>query len=337
MVRAENDHVSSSQITEEPLGSGKTTLLSLILSDHPQAYSAPIKLFGRSRLPSTGQPGISLFDIQSRIGHSSPEVHAFFPRKLTLRKTLESAYADTPLSRPRLTAEADARIDACLRWFQGELNPALGMQSHLKDHTLRRTHWPGRGTISMQGNSEPYRAMIRDQWFTFEQNLATSVEWADNVLFGELSFSAQRVTLFLRAVIASPDIVILDEAFGGMDDLMRDKCLVFLQHGESHRLTPYEYNKKSAFRRDDYTVMKRIPYELDHDFTITTGLTERQALVVVSHVKEEVPECVRNYVYLPASGSGQPCKIDKIVKNPLRDDAELWASIWGLENVKVPA
>jgi len=189
----------------------------------------------------------------------------------------------------------------------------------------------------MQGNLEPYQAMIRDQWFEFEQNLATSVDWADDVLFGELSFAAQRVALFLRAVIASPDIVILDEAFGGMDDLMRDKCLVFLQHGESHRLSPYERKDKAAFRRDDYTVVKRVPYELDHDFTITTGLTERQALVVVSHVKEEVPECVRDYVYLPASGSGKPCNIGKIVKKPLRDDAELWASIWGLGNVRTPA
>ena len=53
-------------------GSGKTTLLSLITSDHPQAYSQPVKIFGRSRLPEVGKPGISIFELQSRLGHSSP-------------------------------------------------------------------------------------------------------------------------------------------------------------------------------------------------------------------------------------------------------------------------
>lgn len=312
-------------------GSGKTTLLSLILSDHPQAYSVPVKLFGKSRLPSVGQPGISLFDIQSRIGHSSPEVHAFFPRKLTVRKTLESAYADTPLSRPRLTVEADARIDACLRWFQGELNPALGMHARLKEDILRRTSYTGRGTKELQGDAQAYREIMRERWYDFEQDLASSVEWADDVLFGELPFSAQRVALFLRAVVASPDIVILDESFGGMDDLMRDKCLLFLEHGESQRLTPYA--QQGRLQEEEYGTVKRRAFELEHNFTIKTGLTDQQALVVVSHVKEEVPECVRNYIALPESGSGNPCVIGEIVQKPLRTDSRLWAQIWGMQDV----
>jgi ABC-type molybdenum transport system ATPase subunit/photorepair protein PhrA len=81
-----------------PNGSGKTTMLSLITSDHPQTYGLPIKLFGRSRLPAPGQPGISVFDLQRKMGHSSPEVHAFFPKNISLRRTLESAWADAPLA-----------------------------------------------------------------------------------------------------------------------------------------------------------------------------------------------------------------------------------------------
>ncbi|KAK5001731.1 hypothetical protein LTR28_012313, partial [Elasticomyces elasticus] len=68
-----------------PNGSGKTTLLSLITSDHPQTYSAPLRLFGKKRLPRPGEPGISLFEIQRRMGHSSPEVHAYFPKGLSVR------------------------------------------------------------------------------------------------------------------------------------------------------------------------------------------------------------------------------------------------------------
>ena len=62
-----------------PNGSGKTTLLSLLTSDHPHSYSLPIKFFGRSRLPSAGKPGLSLWDIQSRVGHSSPRSSRFLP------------------------------------------------------------------------------------------------------------------------------------------------------------------------------------------------------------------------------------------------------------------
>nr|WOF01082.1 ABC transporter-like protein [Corynespora cassiicola] len=176
-----------------PNGSGKTTLLSLVTSDHPQTYSAPVKLFQRSRLPSPGVPGITIFDIQSRIGHASPEVHALFPKNLTVRRSLESAWSDTPITNPRMDRHDAKRVEACLRWFEAELNPLL------KDGA------PASGEL----------------------------DWASHFMFGELPFSAQRVLLFLRATIRNSDIVILDEAFSGMDDLARDKCLLFLSRGET--------------------------------------------------------------------------------------------------------
>jgi molybdate transport system ATP-binding protein len=57
-----------------PNGAGKTTLLSLILADHPQAYVNHVELFGRRR--GTGE---SIWEIKSRIGWVSPELHAHFP------------------------------------------------------------------------------------------------------------------------------------------------------------------------------------------------------------------------------------------------------------------
>ncbi|KAL8669855.1 MAG: hypothetical protein Q9168_005572 [Polycauliona sp. 1 TL-2023] len=105
-------------------GSGKTTLLSLICSDHPQSYSLPVKLFSRPRLPQPGTPGISIFDLQSRIGHSSPETHNFFPKHLSLRRCIESAWSDTFLSPPSLTYNRDILVDAYLKWFAPELNPS---------------------------------------------------------------------------------------------------------------------------------------------------------------------------------------------------------------------
>ena len=104
-----------------PNGSGKTTLLSLLTSDHPHSYSLPIKFFGRARLPSSGKPGLSLWDIQSRLGHSSPEIHAFFPKRLNIRQVLESAWAETYSARPKLSHERDEMVNAFLHWWDPEL------------------------------------------------------------------------------------------------------------------------------------------------------------------------------------------------------------------------
>ncbi|KAG0126369.1 P-loop containing nucleoside triphosphate hydrolase protein [Tuber indicum] len=84
-----------------PNGSGKTTLISLLTSDHPQTYALPITHFGHpTRIPGPGRPGVSIFDIQKRIGHASPEVHAFFPKAYTLRRTILSGLAETFRAKP---------------------------------------------------------------------------------------------------------------------------------------------------------------------------------------------------------------------------------------------
>ncbi|KAF2808293.1 P-loop containing nucleoside triphosphate hydrolase protein [Mytilinidion resinicola] len=254
-------------------GSGKTTLLSLITSDHPQTYSAPVRIFQRSRLPSPGIPGISIFDIQSRMGHSSPEVHALFPKQLSLRRTLESAWADTPLTRPALNAEAGSRIDACLRWFEVDLNPQLA------------------------------------------ETASSNLEWSSSTLFGQVSYSAQRVLLFLRAVIRHPDILILDEAFSGMDDLVRDKCLLFLTRGEGMTLT--------------YTDKGSVPVpsaKAKSNEVVVEGLQDHQAMLCVSHSRQEVPGCVREWVCLPESGTGQP-RFGRF-SGPVESSYRRWEEIW---------
>ncbi|KAL8685365.1 MAG: hypothetical protein Q9224_005846, partial [Gallowayella concinna] len=190
-----------------PNGSGKTTLLSLICSDHPQSYSLPIRLFSHSRLPQPGIPGISIFDLQSRIGHSSPETHNFFPKHLSLRRCIESAWSDTFLSPPSLTYERDILVDTHLRWFEPDLNPAY------QAPILRNAQSTG---------------FLRHAAHLLDLNTmstSTATDWASTIPFGSLPFSAQRTALFLRALIKSPDLLVLDEAFSGMDADLRDKCL----------------------------------------------------------------------------------------------------------------
>ncbi|KAH7068843.1 ABC transporter-like protein [Paraphoma chrysanthemicola] len=249
-------------------GSGKTTLLSLVTSDHPQTYSAPVKLFQRSRLPEPGLPGITIFEIQSRMGHASPEVHALFPKYLSVRRALESAWADTPITSPRLDSSTTARVDAALTWFENELR---------------------------NGNDR-----------------GESLSWAKDTLFAELSYSAQRVLLFLRATIRNPDIVILDEAFSGMDDLARDKCLLFLSRGQSMQLVYTE------------TGPKPVAWEGE---VIVPGLQEHQALLCVSHSRQEIPGCVRDWICLPEPGMGKGPRVGRW-EGPVELDGRRWEEIW---------
>lgn len=271
------------------IGSGKTTLLSLICSDHPQSYSLPIKIFGRGRLPQPGQPGISVFDIQARIGQSSPEIHAFFPRHLTLRQTISSAWADTFLGVPRLASSDEARVNLCLRWFEAELKPL--------------------GHVSTSQHSDPANAL-------------EFYNWADIVRFGEASFSSQRVALFLRAIVRSPDLVILDEAFSGMDDLVRDKCLIFLAWGERRQIKGSSEVSKSS--RGSI-----VPSSGTSDTVLFKGLTDEQALICVSHLKEEVPGVVRQWICLPDAAEGGTARFG-CLNGPLEGDENGWKEIWGL-------
>jgi len=266
-------------------GSGKTTLLALICSDHPQSYSLPIRIFGRGRLPRLGQPGISIFDIQARIGQSSPEIHAFFPRNLTIRQTLQNAWADTFLGTPQLSDKRCSLVDHCLRWFESELNP--GFRSDGQDQSL--------------------------EYAVFQSK---STHWADTLRFGDAPFSSQRVALFLRALVKTPDLVVLDEAFSGMDESVRDKCMLFLAWGGTRHFR-VSRAKKTVVMTDP-----RVWGDLRMN-----GLTEEQALICVSHVKEEVPGLVREWMCLPEAVEGNPPQFGRFA-GPLEGYESGWNTVW---------
>ncbi|KAH0496976.1 hypothetical protein TgHK011_004314 [Trichoderma gracile] len=255
-----------------PNGSGKTTIVSLLGSDHPQTYSLPIKLFGRSRLPEpgSGQLPLTFWDIQSRIGHSSPEVHQHMPRSHTIRQVIENAWAETFGAKPKLNAEASAKVEAALRWFEPELKPNSAAGSE-------------------------------------------GLKWADEYMFGEISFSAQRVALFIRSMIKGPDIVVLDESFSGMDDAVRDKCTLFLTEGEAKTYVGEEI-VESQQAKDGNVKVK--------------GLSDQQALICIAHIKEEVPDCVREWICLPEANTGLPARFGRL-NGALREEEGRWNEIWG--------
>lgn len=269
-------------------GSGKTTLISLLTSDHPQAYSQPVRLFGRGRLPTPGRPAFTIFDLQARIGHVSPELHAFFPRHLSVRQAVQSAFADTFLSRPRMNEERRMDVDAALRFFADELRPEARSAS-------------GSAT-------------------------GDDLAWADATPFSELSMPHQRTVLLLRALIARPPLVVLDEAFAGMPPALRDKCLRFLEVGE---LNP-ETDSEIAVGHSQTQKKGNIRH---------TGLNDEQAMIVVSHVREEVPDMVSRWIVLPSLETGEETRSRDAAGRLVCRRGELasgrtvagdgWEEIWG--------
>ncbi|KAI5363231.1 putative AAA+ ATPase domain, P-loop containing nucleoside triphosphate hydrolase [Septoria linicola] len=317
-----------------PNGSGKTTMLSLITSDHPQTYSLPIKLFGRSRLPGPGEPGISLFDLQQRMGHSSPEVHSFFPKNLTVRRAIESAWADAPMAKPKLSAEADRRVDAILRWFTKELHPAYAGETlfeSIRKAAGSRSYGEPKITSALQAYSEHTCA-------------DSDILWAEELRFRDLSFSSQRLTLFLRAIVASPDLVILDEALSGIDETVRDKALLFLSHGENMVLTDDRRDTYIEEERGEEDVNKKTnqitmtagqprPSIISRIGKVTfEGLSPEQALLVISHSKEDVPGCLREWICLPEPGEGKLPRTGTL-SGPLALNPSAWSEeVWKAED-----
>ena len=262
-----------------PNGSGKTTLLSLITSDHPQAYAQPVKVFGLPRLPTPGSPAMSYFELHSRIGHTSPEVHALFPRQLSVRTALESAWADTPVAKPALDPDRNDLVDGFLYFFEPELNPGFGP-------SVERTR---------QESIECYRNLDESIRPPPETRLPTAT-WASDVTFGSLSVTQQKIVLFLRAIIKSPDLVILDEAFSGMPTLIRDKCLHFLEAGFGRRVSTGSARVRDFRQVWHITDIALLDALAERYYS---GLTFDQTLIVTSHTKHEIPNSLTHWMRLP--------------------------------------
>jgi molybdate transport system ATP-binding protein len=92
-----------------PNGAGKSTLLSLINGDNPQAYANDIILFDKKR--GTGE---SIWDIKSKIGFVSPELHQYFPTDNSCLQVIESGYYDTL---GLFSPSQKTKSETALRWM----------------------------------------------------------------------------------------------------------------------------------------------------------------------------------------------------------------------------
>ena len=96
-----------------PNGSGKSTLLSLVTADNPQGYANDFELFDRKR--GTGE---SIWDIKSKIGFVSPELHLYFPRETPVYKVVASGLFDTAGLFRKLTGAQAAQVELLLNFLE---------------------------------------------------------------------------------------------------------------------------------------------------------------------------------------------------------------------------
>lgn len=205
-------------------------------------------------------------------------------------------------------------VDACLHWFNNDMKP--GTSSLPKDKFDAKN---GRGK-KIEHIPLDRRHEIRADLLRIED---TDIDWADEVRFGELSFSAQRVALFIRAVIKKPDILILDEAFSGMDDHVRDKCKLFLSYGQKRTLA---WNTAQTAR----VQVRSSASFVSAGGSRFTGLSKEQALLCVSHVKEEVPSIIREWICLPEANTGQAPRQGRL-NSSLSGNWRRWEMIWSFK------
>jgi ABC-type molybdenum transport system ATPase subunit/photorepair protein PhrA len=125
-------------------------------------------------------------------------------------------------------------------------------------------------------------------------------------------------------VIKKPDLVILDEAFSGMDEMVRDKCMLFLDHGENRTVC---YTSDAESRPSQRRI---VASEAARSNSVKIGgLEPHQALLCISHVREEVPGCVREWICLPEANEGKAARFGRL-QGPIEADWGRWNDIWGM-------
>lgn len=94
-------------------GSGKSTLLSVIMADHPQAYSNEVWMFGTRR-----GDGDNIWDVKKRIGYFSPELLRYFELQQTGEYIIASGKSDFTGHSSPLSLQNKIEITELANWLE---------------------------------------------------------------------------------------------------------------------------------------------------------------------------------------------------------------------------
>lgn len=155
-------------------GSGKSTLLSLIVADHPQAYSNEVVLFGKKR--GTGE---SIWDIKRRLGYFSSELLRYFSSQSTSADIIASGWSDNAsLDVSKISEQQKALVFELSAWLG--LDSLLGIKFGSLSFSQQKMILIARAMIRnpellildepLQGMDEDWREVFKNKLDLFSRN-----------------------------------------------------------------------------------------------------------------------------------------------------------------------
>ncbi|KAJ3902277.1 P-loop containing nucleoside triphosphate hydrolase protein [Lentinula edodes] len=230
-------------------GSGKTTLLSLITGDHPQSYTqtrylTSDSLFSqpRSRLPTTL--------LRSAIAIMSPELFDAFPRRsnMTVWDVIGTGFDGDFI--PKGKEGIGSAMEGQVEWDEEE-NWRVGRVWEVL-HALGPEAWEranvGGTRTQPDSSSQSYPSDVTRDF------AKTS--------FPSLPLPQQRVVLLMRALVGRAPLILLDDVWSGMDEVMVRVAGEYLRGDPSSTSTSPDGGG---------------------------GIGSDQVVVVITHWEEEVP------------------------------------------------
>lgn len=192
-----------------PNGSGKSTLLSLINGDNPKAYTNHVLVFDKQR-----GSGESIWELKSKIGYVSPELHLFFRRSSSFTEVLVR-------TERRAVPGLRKTVFTCLDCITSGFHEQIGWSGTVTSHQRK----------------------LAMQWME-----AFQIQDLEEQAFSTVSLGMQRVVLLARALVKNPPLLILDEPCQGLDEIQIErfrhivdmvctsfgKTLIYVAHYEHH-------------------------------------------------------------------------------------------------------
>jgi hypothetical protein len=121
----------------------------------------------------------------------------------------------------------DRRVDEALGFFERELKPGATPRGAPKAGCTAGGSGGGGGSGDALASGAP-----RSPLDASTNPLITGhLDWADHTRFGDLAPAAQRLVLYVRALIRKPDLLVLERPFEQLPAPWRKACVDFLVRG----------------------------------------------------------------------------------------------------------
>lgn len=205
-----------------PTGSGKTTLLAILTGDHPQSFTQDHLLLPSLQSLSSSKPVIlprsrvPTAHLRRVIGVSSPEMFDAFPRRhpgMSVWEAVGTGFDGGFVPRTKDT-DSETRKMSGVGWVDVS-DEELDFGRHRTKDDLRA--WRIQRCWEVLECLGP--ASWKPEVALGPNHSAITHEFASTA-FSELSPGEQRMVLLMRALVNRPPLVLLDEAWSGMDENM---------------------------------------------------------------------------------------------------------------------